>query len=288
MAACPAPPRPTPPRSARQPVRGRSSSKYYETGSIRPGVIGGSKPKVATPTVVEAISNYKKQNPTMFAWEIRERLLSDGVCDQEGVPSVSSINRYYETGSYKAGVIGGSKPKVATPVVVDAIARYKRENPTMFAWEIRDRLLTENVCTQENVPSVSSINRYKEGLGGGIRCGVGTGRGGVVSFPTPRPRPGSSRVLLAKLMTSFSFRREAKNLPRRPLDPSKTPSAPTPFTAKRPHALGEADDPALGPHWLGWPLNLVDGCTREVVVAVEEEEEEGEEEEAEGRKGRWR
>ncbi|XP_042206885.1 paired box protein Pax-2-B-like isoform X5 [Homarus americanus] len=69
------------------------------------------------------------------------------------------LSRYYETGSYKAGVIGGSKPKVATPVVVDAIARYKRENPTMFAWEIRDRLLAETVCTQENVPSVSSINR---------------------------------------------------------------------------------------------------------------------------------
>ena len=29
----------------------------------------------------------------------------------------------------------------------------------MFAWEIRDRLLSENVCNQENVPSVSSINR---------------------------------------------------------------------------------------------------------------------------------
>ncbi|XP_037772805.1 paired box protein Pax-5-like isoform X3 [Penaeus monodon] len=69
------------------------------------------------------------------------------------------LSRYYETGSYKAGVIGGSKPKVATPVVVEAIARYKRENPTMFAWEIRDRLLAETVCTQENVPSVSSINR---------------------------------------------------------------------------------------------------------------------------------
>lgn len=48
---------------------------------------------------------------------------------------------------------------MATPVVVEAIARYKRENPTMFAWEIRDRLLAEAVCTQENVPSVSSINR---------------------------------------------------------------------------------------------------------------------------------
>lgn len=68
-------------------------------------------------------------------------------------------NRYYETGSFKAGVIGGSKPKVATPHVVDAIADYKRENPTMFAWEIRDRLLAEGICNQENVPSVSSINR---------------------------------------------------------------------------------------------------------------------------------
>lgn len=70
------------------------------------------------------------------------------------------IFRYYETGSIKPGVIGGSKPKVATPKVVDAITMYKQENPTMFAWEIRDRLLSEAVCSQENVPSVSSINRY--------------------------------------------------------------------------------------------------------------------------------
>ena len=56
-------------------------------------------------------------------------------------------------------MIGGSKPKVATPHVVDAIAKYKKDNPTMFAWEIRDRLLSEGVCTHDNVPSVSSINR---------------------------------------------------------------------------------------------------------------------------------
>ncbi|KAL5019034.1 hypothetical protein ScPMuIL_004756 [Solemya velum] len=69
------------------------------------------------------------------------------------------LGRYYETGSIKPGVIGGSKPKVATPKVVDTITQYKQENPTMFAWEIRDRLLAECVCTAENVPSVSSINR---------------------------------------------------------------------------------------------------------------------------------
>lgn len=67
--------------------------------------------------------------------------------------------RFYETGSIKPGVIGGSKPKVATGPVVNKIAEYKRANPTMFAWEIRDRLLSENVCCPDNVPSVSSINR---------------------------------------------------------------------------------------------------------------------------------
>ena len=67
--------------------------------------------------------------------------------------------RYYETGSVKPGIIGGSKPKVATPKVVSKIEEYKRENPSIFAWEIRDRLLTEKICNKMNVPSVSSINR---------------------------------------------------------------------------------------------------------------------------------
>ena len=67
---------------------------------------------------------------------------------------------YYETGSTRPGVIGGSKPKVATTPVVDAIIKYKEESPTMFAWEIRDKLIQDNVCPSEKVPSVSSINRY--------------------------------------------------------------------------------------------------------------------------------
>ncbi|KAH9418256.1 hypothetical protein DERP_010810 [Dermatophagoides pteronyssinus] len=56
-------------------------------------------------------------------------------------------------------VIGGSKPKVATPAVVAKIEQYKRENPTIFAWEIRERLISEGVCTNSTAPSVSSINR---------------------------------------------------------------------------------------------------------------------------------
>lgn len=57
------------------------------------------------------------------------------------------------------GLIGGSKPKVATPTVVSKIEQYKRENPTIFAWEIRERLISENICTNTTAPSVSSINR---------------------------------------------------------------------------------------------------------------------------------
>ncbi|TRY74093.1 hypothetical protein TCAL_02584, partial [Tigriopus californicus] len=57
------------------------------------------------------------------------------------------------------GMIGGSKPKVATPEVVGKIESYKRENPTIFAWEIREKLIAEGVCTNSTAPSVSSINR---------------------------------------------------------------------------------------------------------------------------------
>ncbi|TDH00778.1 hypothetical protein EPR50_G00191850 [Perca flavescens] len=68
-------------------------ARYNDTGSILPGAIGGSKPRVTTPVVVRSIGDYKQGDPGIFAWEIRDRLLSDGVCDKHNVPSVSSISR---------------------------------------------------------------------------------------------------------------------------------------------------------------------------------------------------
>ena len=49
------------------------------------------------------------------------------------------INRYRKTGSINPGQIGGSKPKVTTPDVVNRVRQYKLENPQMFAWEIRQK-----------------------------------------------------------------------------------------------------------------------------------------------------
>ncbi|CAL8312725.1 unnamed protein product [Gadus morhua 'NCC'] len=68
--------------------------RYQETGSIRPGAIGGSKPKqTSSPDVDKKIEDYKRDNPGMFSWEIRDKLLKDGICDRNTVPSVSAISR---------------------------------------------------------------------------------------------------------------------------------------------------------------------------------------------------
>ena len=67
--------------------------RYQETGSIRPGVIGGTKPKLATPEIEKRVENYKHENPGVFSWEVRDRLIKEGLCDKTTVPSVSAISR---------------------------------------------------------------------------------------------------------------------------------------------------------------------------------------------------
>ena len=67
--------------------------RYRLFGTTHPGLIGGSKPKVATPDVVRRIREYKGNNPQIFAWQIRESLQKEGICPADKLPSVSSINR---------------------------------------------------------------------------------------------------------------------------------------------------------------------------------------------------
>lgn len=75
-------------------------TRFYQTGSIRPGSIGGSKPKqVTTPQVVKRIIDLKLQSPTLFAWEIRDLLRRERQQQQSSfvIPSISSINRILRT-----------------------------------------------------------------------------------------------------------------------------------------------------------------------------------------------
>ena len=70
-------------------------ARYAETGSIKPGSIGGSKPRVVTADVEQKIDEYKNTYPhgSMFVWEIRERLVRDGVCKPTSLPSLSTLTR---------------------------------------------------------------------------------------------------------------------------------------------------------------------------------------------------
>ncbi|CAG4951814.1 unnamed protein product [Colias eurytheme] len=123
-------------------------NRYQETGSIRPGVIGGSKPRVATPEVEARIEELKRQNPGIFSWEIREKLLKEGVSDP---PSISSISRLLRGGARDPdgkkdysidGILGGrgsdSSDIESEPGLT--LKRKQRRSRTTFTGEQLDAL----------------------------------------------------------------------------------------------------------------------------------------------------
>lgn len=48
--------------------------------------------------MVKKILRFKQENPGMFAWEIRDQLLAQRICDPNTIPSVSSVNRILRNG----------------------------------------------------------------------------------------------------------------------------------------------------------------------------------------------
>ncbi|XP_037089190.1 protein gooseberry-neuro-like [Pollicipes pollicipes] len=123
-------------------------NRYQETGSIRPGVIGGSKPRVATPEIETTIAQYFKENPGIFSWEIRDRLVKDGLCDKNSVPSVSSITRILRGGKPDdksdhsiTGILGGEtsgSDEESEPGI--KLSRKQRRSRTTFSAEQLEEL----------------------------------------------------------------------------------------------------------------------------------------------------
>ena len=57
------------------------------------------------------------------------------------------------------------RPRVITPNIAQKIKQYTKEQPGLYSWEIRDRLIQENICSRENIPSLSSISRLLKNEG---------------------------------------------------------------------------------------------------------------------------
>lgn len=104
--------------------------------------------------------------PKLLRWKIIE-LAQMGVrpCDISRQLRVSHgcvskiLCRYQETGTVDPGLVGLNKPRDVTPEIEEKIDQFRKENSGIFSWEVRDRLLRENVCSKSTVPSLSAISQ---------------------------------------------------------------------------------------------------------------------------------
>ena len=64
-----------------------------------------------------------------------------------------TINSFLETGSNLPKVQGGKNRSVLTDNVLRHVELYKTKKPSIYSREIREKLVTDNICNVNNVPS---------------------------------------------------------------------------------------------------------------------------------------
>ncbi len=120
--------------------------RYSETGSIKPGSIGGSKPKMTTPLIEQKMDQYRAECPNILSYEIRRRLVDEKVCDQSNTPSVSVIAKYLRK---KNGSMSGSSDVNSS------------QNTSNNSGDENDAYENENFLANKNLANVISLTHSR-------------------------------------------------------------------------------------------------------------------------------
>ena len=131
--------------------------------------------------VVNTIREYKRKNPGIFAWEIRTRLLQEGICSSSHLPSISSINRILRSGvPYSITTVNSSQdvPKIKTQPLNQSDCFINSHNRSLsnkisqsheLSFPMNENLYdlpitSKNVMKQEITSNLTGINTYVKSL----------------------------------------------------------------------------------------------------------------------------
>lgn len=88
-------------------------NKFQETGSIEPGAINRNAHRAVTVEIERKIISYLRENPEIFSWEIRDRLLMEKICNKATIPPVRAISQLLKSKSCRQqGLEEGTKKKI--------------------------------------------------------------------------------------------------------------------------------------------------------------------------------